>query len=125
MKFVCDRCGKKYATADDPAPGKVYKLKCKACGHLIVVRAQAGTSTALPAVAAPPAATQGPEIELNVEPEAPPHAPPPPEPMDDAVVMDAPLPPEVASAVDAAAPVPAGDVLPPPPPPDKDELADF
>ena len=39
MKFSCDRCGKKYATAETPAPGRVYKLKCKACGHLIVVKA--------------------------------------------------------------------------------------
>ena len=43
MKFSCDRCGKKYATADNPAPGRVYKLKCKACGHLIVVKARAPT----------------------------------------------------------------------------------
>ena len=80
MKFVCDRCGKKYATAEDPAPGKVYKLKCKACGHLIVVKGQAGTMTGIPAVTAaelamasaaqepiptpPPSAH--PEIELQV-----------------------------------------------------------
>ncbi|HEY6004760.1 MAG TPA: zinc-ribbon domain-containing protein, partial [Anaeromyxobacter sp.] len=58
MKFSCERCGKKYATADPPSPGKVYKLKCKACGHLIVVRAAAsaaaqpdapGTAAAVPA----------------------------------------------------------------------------
>lgn len=46
MKFTCERCGKKYATAEDPAPGRVYKLKCKACGHLIVVRAAAPASAA-------------------------------------------------------------------------------
>ena len=39
MKFSCERCGKKYATAENPAPGRVYKLRCKACGHLIVVKA--------------------------------------------------------------------------------------
>ncbi len=79
MKFVCDRCGKKYATAGDPAPGKVYKLKCKSCGHLIVVRGQAGTMTAIPAITAAElaAATQaqasssepGRDIELHIEPE--------------------------------------------------------
>lgn len=46
MKFSCERCGKRYATAETPAPGRVYKLKCKACGHLIVVRASSGSSTA-------------------------------------------------------------------------------
>ena len=60
MKFVCDRCGKKYATAGDPAPGKVYKLKCKACGHLIVVKGQAGTMTAVAAVTAADVATSPP-----------------------------------------------------------------
>jgi DNA-directed RNA polymerase subunit RPC12/RpoP len=44
VKFSCERCGKKYATADPPSPGKVYKLKCKACGHLIVVRASSAAA---------------------------------------------------------------------------------
>ena len=117
MKFVCDRCGKKYATAEDPAPGKVYKLKCKACGHLIVVKGQAGTMTGVPAITAAEAAmaTQAqepaltpvpgshPEIELHVEPEPAP-APPPgtsaaalaPEPeaiSDDAIEAMPPVPP--------------------------------
>jgi DNA-directed RNA polymerase subunit RPC12/RpoP len=47
VKFSCERCGKKYATADPPSPGKVYKLKCKACGHLIVVRAAAAPAPSL------------------------------------------------------------------------------
>ena len=50
MKFSCERCGKKYATAESPAPGKVYKLKCKACGHVIVVKP--------PLASTPPAATR-------------------------------------------------------------------
>lgn len=52
MKFSCERCGKKYATAEPPAAGKVYKLKCKGCGHLIVIRvpgtADVATGTPLP-----------------------------------------------------------------------------
>lgn len=83
MKFVCDRCGKKYSTAEDPAPGKVYKLKCKACGHLVVVKGQAGTMTGIPAITAvelavataaqepnpTPVPSPGSEVELHVEPE--------------------------------------------------------
>ena len=38
MKFVCDRCGKRYTSADSPAPGHVYSIPCKACGNRITVR---------------------------------------------------------------------------------------
>ncbi|MCM2333227.1 MAG: AgmX/PglI C-terminal domain-containing protein [Anaeromyxobacteraceae bacterium] len=139
MKFVCDGCGKKYATAEDPSPGKVYKLKCKACGHLIVVKAVAGTSTAIPALTQSEAAGSSgqptsPELEIEIEPESQAATTPPPgaatTPPPVPVATAAPLPAEVASAIDAAAPVPDGgaspaDALPPPPPPEKDELADF
>lgn len=37
MKFVCDRCGKRYASVDEPAAGRVYRIRCR-CGHVIVVR---------------------------------------------------------------------------------------
>jgi DNA-directed RNA polymerase subunit RPC12/RpoP len=37
VKFACDRCGKRYASVDEPAPGRVYRIRCK-CGHVIVVR---------------------------------------------------------------------------------------
>ncbi len=52
MKFSCERCGKRYATAENPAPGRVYKLKCKACGHIIVVKTP--TAGARPAPPPPP-----------------------------------------------------------------------
>lgn len=37
LKFACDRCGKRYASVDEPAPGRVYRVRCR-CGHVIVVR---------------------------------------------------------------------------------------
>lgn len=52
MKFSCERCGKRYATAKEPTPGRVFRITCKACGHLIVVAAEVA-----PVVAA--AAPQG------------------------------------------------------------------
>jgi hypothetical protein len=53
VKFSCERCGKKYATADAPAPGRVYKIKCRACGHLMVVKAAPEVvGAAIPAVPA-------------------------------------------------------------------------
>jgi DNA-directed RNA polymerase subunit RPC12/RpoP len=152
VKFVCDACGKKYATSEDPSPGKVYKLKCKACGHLIVVKSQAGTSTAIPAITAAEQVAggvssggQAPELEIEIEPEhhhpspTPPAMPVPTAVDDDAIIEDpAPLPPEVASAIDGAAPLPTDPPpelsleddpsrpqVPPAPPPGKDELADF
>ena len=76
MKFTCDRCSKRYATAEDPVPGKVYKIKCRACGHLIVVKSQTGTSTAIPALTEAEFAAAsgggsegsgGAEIELEIE----------------------------------------------------------
>jgi DNA-directed RNA polymerase subunit RPC12/RpoP len=80
VKFACERCGKKYATAESPAPGRTYKLKCKACGHLIVVKVPAGAAapaaTPVPsaapgglAAAAPtpaPAQAAPPEVELEI-----------------------------------------------------------
>ncbi|WP_242345699.1 zinc-ribbon domain-containing protein [Anaeromyxobacter terrae] len=63
MKFVCDSCGKRFASVDEPAPGRVYRVRCR-CGHVILVRGPA---------AAP--ATRAAEARLrSVEP---PPAPPP------------------------------------------------
>lgn len=61
MKFSCERCGKKYATAEQPVPGRVYKLKCKACGHLVVVRGAVETAATggAPVAVAQPAAAPG------------------------------------------------------------------
>ncbi|MGB8930465.1 MAG: AgmX/PglI C-terminal domain-containing protein [Anaeromyxobacteraceae bacterium] len=58
MKFSCDRCGKKYATAETPAPGRVYKLKCKACGHLIVVKTPSDGPAVSPSPPRPPAVVE-------------------------------------------------------------------
>jgi len=127
MKFVCDRCGKKYATAEDPAPGKVYKLKCKACGNLIVVKGQAGTTTGLPAIDAAEAATATaaqeptltpapaphPEIELHVEPE-PPRSEPVPTPLPGTSAAAASPEPEAISddAIEPLPPLPSASPLP-------------
>jgi predicted Zn finger-like uncharacterized protein len=56
MKIVCDSCGTKYSISDDKVRGKVFKIRCKKCSHIIVVR---GTnevaSAAAPVAAAAPA----------------------------------------------------------------------
>jgi predicted Zn finger-like uncharacterized protein len=55
MKIVCDSCGTKYSISDDKVRGKVFKIRCKKCSHIIVVR---GTNEAASA-SAPAAAPEG------------------------------------------------------------------
>ena len=38
MKIVCDSCGTKYSIADEKVKGKVFKIRCKKCSHIIVVK---------------------------------------------------------------------------------------
>jgi len=53
MKIVCDSCGTKYSISDDKVRGKVFKIRCKKCSHIIVVRGtNEATASATPAVAA-------------------------------------------------------------------------
>ena len=40
MKIVCDNCSTKYSIADEKVRGKVFKIKCKKCSHIIVVKGQ-------------------------------------------------------------------------------------
>jgi hypothetical protein len=77
LKFGCDRCGKRYASTDDPVRGRVYRIRCR-CGHVIVLRPEGGVApsvaaTARPAraPAPPPARTAPPSV-----PAAPPGATP-------------------------------------------------
>ncbi|WP_230470520.1 GYF domain-containing protein [Lujinxingia vulgaris] len=51
MKFYCDSCQTKYSIADEKVRGKVLKVRCKKCSHIITVR-----EASRPAAAAPPAA---------------------------------------------------------------------
>ena len=38
MKFVCDKCNTRYSIADERVHGRVLKIRCKACNHVITVR---------------------------------------------------------------------------------------
>ncbi len=37
MRIICDSCGKKYVISDDKVRGKLFKIRCKKCSHVIVV----------------------------------------------------------------------------------------
>ncbi len=34
MKFTCERCGKRFASVDEPTAGRVYRIRCR-CGNVI------------------------------------------------------------------------------------------
>lgn len=58
MKFYCDNCHAKYAIADEKVRGKILKVRCKKCSHVITVReprAPAGAASK-PQAPRPPAA---------------------------------------------------------------------
>lgn len=38
MKFYCDQCSAKYSIPDEKVRGKVVKVRCKECDHVITVR---------------------------------------------------------------------------------------
>jgi len=52
MKIVCESCGAKYSIADEKVAGKVFKIRCKRCSEVIVVR---GDQEQAPAEAEPAA----------------------------------------------------------------------
>jgi predicted Zn finger-like uncharacterized protein len=49
MKIVCDACSAKYSIADEKVQGKVFKIRCKKCSNIIVVRGTGGAEEAAPA----------------------------------------------------------------------------
>src|SRR5271170_3410521 len=52
MKIVCDNCATKYSISDEKVRGKVFKIRCKKCSHIIVVRGTEDASAAATPVAA-------------------------------------------------------------------------
>jgi len=51
MKIVCDACQAKYSISDDKVQGKVFKIRCKKCSNIIVVRGGAAAAEPAPAPA--------------------------------------------------------------------------
>jgi predicted Zn finger-like uncharacterized protein len=52
MKIVCDACQAKYSISDDKVQGKVFKIRCKKCSNIIVVRGGGGGAAEASAPAA-------------------------------------------------------------------------
>ena len=53
MKIVCESCGAKYSIADDRVAGTVFKIRCKRCSEVIVVRGDQDAGAAAAGAAAP------------------------------------------------------------------------
>jgi len=54
MKFLCGNCKAKYQIADEKIAGRTLRMKCRRCGHDIVIRGdEGGQRPAAPAPAAP------------------------------------------------------------------------
>ncbi|MCA9625997.1 MAG: zinc-ribbon domain-containing protein, partial [Myxococcales bacterium] len=51
MRFNCQNCAAKYQIADEKVSGKTVRMKCRKCGELIQVRAEASTEGVAPVYA--------------------------------------------------------------------------
>jgi predicted Zn finger-like uncharacterized protein len=60
MKIVCEACQAKYSISDDKVRGKAFKIRCKKCSHIIVVRS---TSASMPVAEGSSSAQQLPLAE--------------------------------------------------------------
>jgi predicted Zn finger-like uncharacterized protein len=49
MKVVCDACGMKYSIDDSRITGRAFKIRCKQCAHVLLVRGRAPTAEPAPA----------------------------------------------------------------------------
>ena len=73
MKIVCDNCSAKYQISDDKVRNKTFKIRCKKCSHIIVVRAgeqDAPAAASEPAVAAQEPAAAEPAAAPQAAPDA-------------------------------------------------------
>lgn len=111
MLFLCDNCKAKYQIGDDRVAGKMVRMKCRRCGHLIEVSGapESTSSGALPGAAGlGGAADAEPPLSAPMPVEVPPSAPRlgPPRP---GSVPAAPggLPPRPGAATGGAIPRPA------------------
>ena len=49
MKFYCDQCNAQYFIADEKIGAKGVKVRCKRCGHVIVLKPEQAEVAADPA----------------------------------------------------------------------------
>ncbi len=74
MRIVCDNCSAKYQINDDKVRNKVFKIRCKRCAHVIVVRG--GEPDAAEASAEASAPDESTRVTSGYDPQASVEAPP-------------------------------------------------
>jgi predicted Zn finger-like uncharacterized protein len=52
--FSCDRCGRRYSVPDERVQGRTFRVTCKSCGNVILVKPGAPAREAAPVPAAAP-----------------------------------------------------------------------
>ena len=69
MKIECDKCSAKYSIADEKVRGKTFKIRCKKCSNVIIVRDKVAAAAAGGggAEAAPDQAHPGWHLAINGE----------------------------------------------------------
>ena len=76
MKFVCENCKAKYQIGDDKVAGKVLRMKCRRCGHMIQIAASSGdgptdgVGTSMQAALTGPSPTPGASMSPGLSPPA-------------------------------------------------------
>src|SRR5262249_42315902 len=116
MKFLCDNCKAKYQIGDEKVAGKTVRMKCRRCGHAIVVSAKLTESSVARGVSELPPA---PSPEVEAPPPSGPRHPAAPLPVssddESTVIMQQPI--QLRQEFGGAArPGPAGRGAPPPRP---------
>src|SRR5690606_30608655 len=66
MRIECDKCAAKYSIADEKVKGKTFKIRCKKCSNVIIVRDKAAGDDA-DAGGEPAAAEEPPGWHLAVD----------------------------------------------------------
>ncbi|WP_437591835.1 GYF domain-containing protein [Sorangium sp. So ce1000] len=98
MKFICDNCKAKYQIGDEKVAGKMVRMQCRRCGHLIQVSASVTESSVAQALPVEPPRAAGDDAHL---------APPSDEaPAADAGAASPLKPPPASSLGQGAAPAP-------------------
>ncbi|WP_437319168.1 GYF domain-containing protein [Sorangium sp. So ce385] len=105
MKFICDNCKAKYQIGDEKVAGKMVRMQCRRCGHLIQVSASVTESSVARALPVEPPRATADDAQL-----APPSDEAPPAGLGatvaDAGAASAPRPPPASSRGQGAAPAP-------------------
>ncbi|XXX79657.1 GYF domain-containing protein [Sorangium sp. So ce134] len=73
MKFICDNCKAKYQIGDEKVAGKMVRMQCRRCGHLIQVSASVTESSVARALPVEPPRVAGDDAQLAPPSDEAPH----------------------------------------------------